>query len=74
MRKNYKQKNNLNKSRKKSYFSARERQAYWVGVGISAQRHGDAEKLIESSNAKYRRSIQRGYNADNHNDVSSIFR
>ncbi len=55
------------KSRK---FSAAERKAYWMGVGISAQVHGDGQKMMECSNARLRRSIQAGYEADNRKDLS----
>lgn len=59
------------KGKKGKFYSVDERRAYWVGVGISAQRHGDGEKLLDSSNSLLRRSLLRGYEDDNHRDVSS---
>lgn len=44
--------------------------AYWMGVGISAQIHGDGDRALYCSDERLRKSIQAGYNADNYHDVS----
>lgn len=46
---------------KKRYASA-ERKAYWIGVGINAERYGDSDRFLEHSNSKIRTSARRGYN------------
>lgn len=60
--------------RKSKRFSRKEIQAYWVGVGISAERHNESEKLLNSKNPRIRQSMYSGYNADNYKDVSKKFR
>lgn len=52
-------------------YTAVERRAYWIGVGISAERHGDSRKLLDSSNVAIRNSVRSGYEADNRRDLSS---
>lgn len=54
-------------------YSMKERQAYWVGVGISAARFGGEEKLLGSKNKKIRNSIINGYQADSKKDISKKF-
>ena len=58
-----------NKKRTPRYSNA-EKQAYWVGVGISAERHNEAEMLLNSKNPKIKKSLINGYNADNYRNVS----
>lgn len=58
-------------SKKKSRrFSRNEIRSYWIGVGVSAERHGDADELLESRNAKIRNSARKGYEEDNRKDLS----
>ncbi len=57
----------------KRYYSSEERKAYWIGVGISAERHGDGEKVLDSRSTKIRNSVRKGYEADNHKDLSGKF-
>lgn len=58
------------KKKWRRHFSSAERKAYWMGVGISAQIHGDGDKVRNCSNERLRKSIQAGYNADNYHDAS----
>lgn len=52
-------------------YSLQEKRAYWIGVGISAARHGDADVLLNSSNSDVRNSARSGYEADNRRDLST---
>ena len=54
----------------KQKYSTAEKRAYWIGVGISAERHGDGAKILNGSSGKIRKSAQNGYEADNKKDVS----
>ena len=56
---------------KKRYTSA-ERKAYWIGVGINAERYGDSDRLLEHSNSKIRTSARRSYNDENMKDLTRI--
>lgn len=59
----------------KRRFTKAERQAYWIGVGISAARSKEESmKLLDSKNPKIRKSIRKGYQADNADDISKRFR
>lgn len=58
----------------KQRFTKAERQAYWIGVGISAARSKESMELLDSKNPKIRKSIRKGYQADNVNDISKRFR
>ena len=62
----------MRKNKRKKY-SAKEKRAYWIGVGISAERHGDGEKMLGHRNSKYKNSAINGYNADNHRDIVGRF-
>lgn len=55
----------------KPKYTAAQRRAYWIGVGISAERHGDGDKVLDSSNIAVRNSARNGYSDDNHKDLSS---
>lgn len=57
--------------RKSKKFSLNEIRAYWIGVGISTAVHGDADKCLDTPSKKLRSSVRRGYEADNHDGVSS---
>lgn len=61
----------LNKINRKKY-SARERKAYWVGVGASLANHSDFNDFIDnlSLNPNIQNSAINGYMADNYNNVS----
>lgn len=59
------------KKKSKKRYSLNEVRAYWIGVGISAAVHGDADMCLETPHQKLRRSVQRGYNADNNDAVSN---
>ena len=57
--------------RKKGYSHA-ERQAFWLGVGLSVARdHELYDHLVERSD--FRRSIIAGYEADNRRNVGAKF-
>ena len=58
----------------KRKYTMKERQAYWIGVGISAATFGSREELLDSKNKKIRNSIINGYNADNRKDISKNFK
>ena len=63
------------KSRKKKkwYPFYKQRQAYWVGVGISVARDQSLRNtLMEKS--PYSKSVVAGYNADNYRDVGTKFK
>lgn len=57
------------KSKQKKY-SLNERRAYWVGVGVCAERHGDSEKYLKSADSKIAQSFYNGYEADNHKSLA----
>lgn len=64
-------KNNLNGKRKSfKKYSVNERRAYWVGVGICAERYGDGDRLLNHSDSLLRQSFRNGYEDDNHNNIS----
>lgn len=65
---------NMAKRKKTKRFSLKEIQAYWVGVGISSERHKESGRLLDSNNSKIKNSVRSGYNADNYKDVSKKFR
>ena len=54
----------------KQKYSIAEKRAYWIGVGISAERHGDGAKILNKSSDKIRKSSQNGYEADNKKDIA----
>ena len=58
---------------KKKKISKDEIRAYWIGVGISVANHKESNKLLDSSNSRIRRSVRKGYQADNHDDISKRF-
>ena len=49
----------------KKRYTAAQRKAYWIGVGINAERYGDSNWMLEHSNAKIRYSTRCGYNDEN---------
>lgn len=55
--------------KKRSKYSYKQKRAYWIGVGISMERHGDGYKALENSNVKTRKSVISGYEADNYHDA-----
>lgn len=57
--------------RNKPKYSAAEKRAYWIGAGISAAVHGDSDKILRHKNPKIARSARKGYEDDNHKDISS---
>ena len=59
--------------KKKKFFTLAERRAYWIGVGISAERHDDGRKLLDCSSSAIRSSVRKGYEDDSHKDVSLLF-
>ena len=54
-------------------YSAAERKAYWIGVGISAERHGEGNSVLNHRNNSIRKSALKGYADDNLKDVSHKF-
>lgn len=57
---------------KRKKYSLNERRAYWIGVGISAERHGDGDRIFSHPSEKVRKSASKGYEADNSRDVSNL--
>ncbi len=58
------------KNGKKPKYSAAEKKAYWIGVGISAERHGEGNSVLNHRNNLIRKSALKGYEDDNFKDVS----
>lgn len=54
---------------KSKRYSAAERKAYWIGVGISMANHRESSSIM-NHNSKIGRSAVAGYNDDNKKDVS----
>lgn len=61
-------------SRKKRKYSVQERQAYWIGVGLSASRTNDRNALFDSKNPKIRNSILKGFRDDDSKNISKKFK
>lgn len=51
-------------------YSSELRKAYWIGVGINAERHGDSDRLLEHHNSAIRNSARKGYDAENTKDLT----
>lgn len=56
----------------KKRYTAAQRKAYWIGVGINAERHGDSDRLLEHSSSMIRNSARRGYNDENTKDLTRV--
>lgn len=57
----------MNKHSKRSLNEVR---AYWIGVGIGAERHKDGNKCLDSKNTKLRNAVRSGYSDDNYKNIS----
>lgn len=52
-------------SKKKKNYTAAQRKAYWIGVGMNAERYGDSGWLLDHPDPAIRNSARRGYNDEN---------
>lgn len=59
---------------KRKKYSLKERQAYWIGVGIASAVFKEHNSLLNSSNPKIKKSIQSGFKADNLKNISKKFK
>lgn len=61
----------IKKRKKTSKMKLNSARAYWIGVGISTQVHGEGQKVLEG---KFKKNVIAGYKADNNHNVSEKFR
>lgn len=66
--------NKRKKGRFKKHYTPNQRKAYWIGVGISLERHAERERFLNHPNNAIRKSAIAGYDADNHFNVSERIR
>ena len=59
------------KKQKQKRYSARERAAYWFGVGTVAESDGMASRIYKHGDAKVVRSFNEGRQRETHNGVSN---
>ena len=56
----------------KKNYTAAQRKAYWIWVGINAERHGDSDRLLDHSNSKISNLARRGYNDENTKNLTRV--
>lgn len=62
----------MNKKKRKSKFTAAQKRAYWIGVGMNAERYGDSERSLDHPDPNIRNSARRGYNDENIKDLTRV--
>ena len=62
----------MNKKNGKPKFTAAQRKAYWIGVGMNAERYGDSERLLNHPDPNIRNSARHGYNDENTKDLTRV--
>lgn len=62
----------MKKKNGKTKYTAAQCKAYWIGVGMNAERYGDSGRLLDHPDPAIRNSVRRGYNDENTKDLTRV--